>query len=152
MLTDKHVPFKYIFDKVKVDVFRVLLISVAFHTLKIFFGDYLILIPFQLPAILGTAISLLLAFNINQSYDRWWEARKVWGAIVNDSRSLILQVKGFISHDYEHKEGASFVVKKIAYRQIAWCYCLGQSLRGQTPITPEQERYLSEEELPFLQS
>lgn len=152
MLTDKYVPAKYIFNKIKVDVFRVLLISIAFHTLKIFFVEYLPAIPFPLPALLGTAISLLLAFNINQSYDRWWEARKVWGAIVNDSRSLVLQLKGFISHEYEHQESAFFVVKKMAYRQIAWCYCLGQSLRGQTPITPEQERYLSAEELPFLQN
>lgn len=73
---------------------------------------------------MGTAISILLSFKLNQSYDRWWEARKVWGSIVNDSRSLILQLQKFIT------KGNESTIQKIAYRQIAWCYALGQSLRG----------------------
>jgi ion channel-forming bestrophin family protein len=153
MLIDKPVPLIYVFNKIKVDVFRVFLFSIVFHTMKLFFAEDLPLIPFQLPTILGTAISLLLAFNVNQSYDRWWEARKVWGAIVNDSRSLILQVRGFIGQDGEadEKESYSAILKRMAYRQIAWCYCLGQSLRDYTPITPEQEKYLSQDELDYLQ-
>ena len=79
MRTDKNIPFRYVFDKIKKDVFRVLLVSALFHTLKIFFANELPEIPFQLPTVLGTSISLILAFNLNQSYDRWWEARKVWG-------------------------------------------------------------------------
>jgi ion channel-forming bestrophin family protein len=152
MLVEKNLPFTYVFNKVRLDVFRVFLVSIVFQTIKFFFADNLPLIPFQLPTILGTAISLLLAFNVNQSYDRWWEARKVWGAIVNDSRSFIIQLKGFISQDNEHQERGSFLLKQMAYRQIVWCYSLGQSLRSLAPITAEQEKYLSAEELGFLQS
>mgnify|MGYP000051740226 CR=1 FL=1 len=39
-------------------------------------------------SLLGFVISLLLVFRTNTAYDRWWEGRKAWGAIVNDSRSL----------------------------------------------------------------
>ena len=49
-------------------------------------------IPVAIPAMLGTALSILLAFRTNSAYDRWWEARKIWGAIVNDSRTFARQV------------------------------------------------------------
>lgn len=146
MLVEKRIPFRYIFRKIRLDLLRVLLFSIAFHLLKHFLNEYLPLIPFQLPAILGTAISLILAFNINQSYDRWWEARKVWGAIVNDSRSLVLQLVQFVAPSEEGNER----IRKMAYRQMAWCYSLGQSLRAQSPITAEQEHMLSQEDLGFV--
>ncbi|RYZ16731.1 MAG: hypothetical protein EOP49_51380, partial [Sphingobacteriales bacterium] len=50
-----------------------------------FFRD--ITIPLGMSALLGTLLSLLLAFRTSQSYERWWEARTVWGGIVNDSRT-----------------------------------------------------------------
>jgi len=127
MLLDKSIPFPYIANKIKYDLLRVLIISAVFHTLKIFFSEHLPVIPFTLPAVLGTSISLLLAFKVNQSYDRWWEARKVWGAIVNDSRILVLQLKGFI---HVQDEKSQLILRRISFRQIGWCYSLGQSLRG----------------------
>lgn len=145
MLVNKRIPFTYLFNKVKLDVLRVLLFSVVFHLMKLFFVDYLPMIPFQLPTVLGTAISLILAFNINQSYDRWWEARKVWGAIVNDSRSFIIQLIQFA----EPSEAHEATIQKMANRQIVWCYSLGQSLRALTPITAEQESMLSTEDVAF---
>jgi putative membrane protein len=148
MLVDKRLPFRYIFNKVKLDLFRVLLFSIVFHILKFYVAQQLPEIPFQLPAILGTSISLLLAFNVNQSYDRWWEARKIWGAIVNDSRTLVVQLKQF-TDTHIYPEGDS-IVKKMAHRQIAWCYCLGQSLRALKPIMPEQEPMLSKNDLDFV--
>ena len=42
---------------------------------------------------LGFVLSLLLAFRINSAYDRWWEGRKLWGALVNNSRNLAIKVK-----------------------------------------------------------
>ncbi|GAA4431726.1 bestrophin family ion channel [Pontibacter saemangeumensis] len=151
MLIEKKIPFRYVFRKIKNDVFRVLLFSIAFHLLKLFFSEHLPLIPFQLPTILGISISLLLAFKLNQSYDRWWEARKVWGAIVNDSRSLVLQLKSFMNEDLLGVEGA-LAIKRLAYRQIAWCYCLGQSLRGLEPIAEKQNELLREEDLSFIRT
>ncbi|MCW3079746.1 MAG: hypothetical protein JWR87_1176 [Segetibacter sp.] len=79
--------------------------------------------PLGVPALLGTAISILLSFKMNQSYDRWWEARKVWGAIVNDSRSFVIQLQSFLPSGNE-------AIRRMSYRQIAWCYSLSQSLRG----------------------
>jgi len=41
---------------------------------------------------LGFVISLLLAYRINSAYDRWWEGRKLWGSLVNNSRNLAIKL------------------------------------------------------------
>jgi putative membrane protein len=115
---------------IKVDIIRVFLFSITFNLFKFFFNDYLPSMPAQLPTVLGTAISLVLAFKLNHSYDRWWEARKVWGAIVNDSRTLLLQLKTFIQADTLGLEETQKLIHKMAQRQIGWCYALGEALRG----------------------
>ncbi|MBC8085105.1 MAG: hypothetical protein H7Z21_18055, partial [Hymenobacter sp.] len=140
----------YIFQRILPDVLRVLLISVFFQALKMRFGEHLPPIPLQLAAILGSSISLLLAFKIGQSYDRWWEARRLWGAIVNDSRTLVLQVRTFVPEKFLWSEAPDSSLKTLAYRQIAWCYCLGQSLRGLDP-TAGLAAYLTGPELACLQ-
>jgi putative membrane protein len=96
--------------------------------------------PLTIPAFIGTAISIILSFKLNQSYDRWWEARKIWGSIVNDSRSFIIQLKGYVS------ESDRETIVRMAYRQIAWCYALGNSLRKLNPLT-NVEHLLSPSEL-----
>ena len=140
MLLNKHIPLRFIFNKVKYEVLYVLIVSVVVLYLTEKYNEILPEMPLTIPTFIGTAISILLSFKLNQSYDRWWEARKVWGSIVNDSRSLVIQLKTFAAK--ADKEA----IKKIAYRQIAWCYCLGQTLRGKNPLE-NLDKYLSESEL-----
>ena len=97
-------------------------------------------IPLAMNAIIGTAISLLLAFRTAQSYDRWWEARIVWGGVVNDSRSFIRQLQLFLP--YEKK----IEINRFTERQIMWCYALSQSLRKEQFATRLQE-YLDREDI-----
>lgn len=92
--------------------------------------------PLSIPTLVGTAVSLLLAFRTSQSYERWWEARTVWGAIVNDSRTLTRQVMQILPK--ENNGG----LQVFAQRQIIWVYSLGESLRRQ-PFSPEVQGYLS---------
>ncbi|MES2566710.1 MAG: bestrophin family ion channel [Bacteroidota bacterium] len=136
MLLNKRIPVSYIFNKIKFDLIYVSIIAsiVLFITNKCL--ENLPEMPLTIPTFIGTAISILLSFKLNQSYDRWWEARKIWGSIVNDSRSFVIQLQTLV------KKGNDEMVKKIAYRQIAWCYCLGQSLRNLNPIE-NLEHFLS---------
>lgn len=124
MILDKKLPFKYIFKIIKYDLMAVLLVGLSVHYLSTEFRRFIPEMSLAIPAFLGTAISILLSFKMNQSYDRWWEARKVWGAMVNDSRTLVIQLQSFTTKDETEK------IKTIAYRQISWCYSLGRSLRG----------------------
>lgn len=53
--------------------------------------------------LLGFVISLLLVFRTNTAYDRWWEGRKAWGALVNNSRNLAMKIAVMVKSD-EDKE------------------------------------------------
>ncbi|HYG51027.1 MAG TPA: bestrophin family ion channel [Flavobacteriales bacterium] len=134
-----RIPVSYIFKKVKYDVVYVLIVSFVVVFLTEMYEKILPEMPLTIPAFIGTALSILLSFKLSQSYDRWWEARKAWGAIVNDSRSFIIQLQTLAA------KGNDPIIKKIAFRQIAWCYSLGQSLRGLNPVE-NLDDYISSEE------
>ncbi len=50
-------------------------------------------VPLAPVALIGTAVAFMVGFQNNAAYDRIWEARKIWGGIVNTSRTLIITVK-----------------------------------------------------------
>lgn len=150
MLLKGKIPLKYILNKIK---FEVLAVSVYTSLIWIFHEELNlahISIPLGVPTILGTVISLLLAFRSNQAYDRWWEARVVWGSIVNDSRTFTRQVLAFVQVPYENDQITEFQ-KKMIDRQIAWCYSLGQSLRKLDPLEG-LDRLLTKKEMNFVAS
>src|SRR6218665_1081779 len=47
-----------------------------------------IAVPSTLHSLVGVALGLLLVFRTNASYDRFWEGRKLWGGMVNETRNL----------------------------------------------------------------
>lgn len=148
MLLRKHIPFSYIFGKIKSEL---ILITVYAIVIAVLYENYHITrisIPIAVPTILGTIISLLLGFRSNQAYDRWWEARHIWGAIVNDSRTLGRQVVSFTSNLYEDDNIHRFR-QQIINRQIAWCYALGQSLRKKSPLQGMEKR-ISRKDLEYV--
>ncbi len=104
MLLKKNIPIGYVFGKVKIELVIITVYSLAIAVIHEWFLEVPISIPLAVPAVLGTVISLLLGFRSNQAYDRWWEARQVWGAIVNDSRTLARQVLNFTESQYEEDE------------------------------------------------
>jgi ion channel-forming bestrophin family protein len=152
MLLANKIPIRFIYRSIRADVLRVMAFSVSFHVIKIFVIDPIAIVPTALPTILGTAISLLLGFNVNQSYERWWEARKIWGSIVNDSRSLVLQLQAFVGVGREKSELARGMIARMAYRQIAWCYALACSLRGEPALAHVNFSLLPDEERASLES
>jgi len=89
-------------------------------------------VPVSVTAVLGTALSILLGFSNSQAYDRWWEARKIWGSIVNDSRSFTRQVITFIQfEDDQHHHATKEIRKKIIYRHLAFINILRMQLRDE---------------------
>jgi putative membrane protein len=143
MLLEKKIPAGYLLQAVRIELTIIIVLSLTIKYITGHVKHFLPEMPLSVPAFLGTAISILLSFKLSQSYDRWWEARKAWGSIVNDSRSLVLQLQTLV------KEGNGEAIRKIAYRQIAWCYALGRSLRGQDPLENSAE-YLDETEREFV--
>lgn len=142
MLLNKRVS---VLDFIKIIRFDIL--AIGAYTLIIGLHDiYSFLPPIKIPlgitATVGTAVSLILGFRTSQAYERWWEARGVWGAIVNDSRTLIRQLIQFVPESEFKKE----VIKSFAERQIIWCFALGESLR-KTGYSDKVVSYLAAEKI-----
>ncbi|MBB4805396.1 putative membrane protein [Chryseobacterium defluvii] len=88
-------------------------------------------IPWLPVSLIGTALAFYIGFKNNQSYDRVWEARKIWGAIVNSSRSWGVMVNSFVrnSQDTQLTERELLHIKQtLIYRHIAWLYILRDQL------------------------
>lgn len=144
MLLKKNIPIRYVFGKIKYEIVVIALYAVVVALLYQNYHMTRISIPISVPTILGTVISLLLGFRSNQAYDRWWEARHVWGAIVNDSRTLARQMTSFLPSNGA-SEAATAFGRRFIRRQIGWCYSLGRHLRGQD-AGEDLENYLDPEE------
>ena len=112
--------------------------------------DFLIVVAYEVPhwtwvgstavplALYGTAISIIVGFRNNYAYGRWWEARTLWGAIVNKSRTVARQVLTTVSApagaSEEEKAAVAAMQRKLVYHQIAFVHALRQQLRGLDPI------------------
>src|ERR1700744_160644 len=147
MLLKDKIPFRYLFGSIKKEACGIALyvafIAVIHYTFKLNVS-----IPVSVPMILGTVISLLLAFRANQAYDRWWEARIIWGAIVNDSRSWGRQIISFIDNPYNEEERIAFQ-DVLINRQIAWTHALGRALRKR-PNEKDLSKWMSKADMEFI--
>ncbi len=59
-------------------------------------------------SLLGFAISMLLVFRTNTAYDRWWEGRKLWGTLVNNSRNLAIKLNAILPETTDTRHRAFF--------------------------------------------
>jgi putative membrane protein len=92
-------------------------------------------IPLAVHSIVGGALGLLLVFRTNSAYDRFWEGRKLWGAIVNESRNLVRASKMFISD--------RTTIDRLTRLNIAFTHAVMHSLRGKK-VLGEGARYVSD--------
>lgn len=102
-------------------------IYAAAVTLIDYFMDRDLIIPWQPVSIIGIAVAFYLGFKNNSSYDRTWEARKIWGSIVNSSRTFGSAIISFVRSRDGDK--ASTIHREIIYRHLAWLTALRYQLR-----------------------
>lgn len=86
----------------------------------------------------GAVLSLFLLLRINSGLDRWWEARKIWGSIVNQSRNLAII-------GYEYSSANQALSKTYLSWVAAWPHVMRESLRGEKNLS-EVEELLGKEE------
>lgn len=135
------------------------------------FGWHFLSLPWQPVALLGTALAFSVGFKNNASYARLWEARQIYGAIINDSRSFAFTLRDTLGG----KEDKT--VKMMFYRHFAWLTTLRFQLREfrpwentknrsnknfsegnfvipewQSNVEEELKQYLNEEELAYILS
>ena len=95
-------------------------------------------------SLLGVILSIFLVFRTNSAYDRWWEARKQWGALVNNSRNLAIYVDSMWPE--ENKDIRRFMAKHISN----FCLALAEHLRDGTKL--DKLVYMHENEVAYYES
>lgn len=113
------------------------LLFILLSVLFVFVYEYMDIKWLKLPwtpiALIGTAVAFVIGFQNNAAYGRIWEARKIWGGIVNTSRSFTMLIKDTITNEYAEKavDTAELNTYKrvIVYRHLAWLSAMRHAMR-----------------------
>lgn len=124
MNTSSHYKLRYFIPWTRRNIYRILAINLTVIILYEFVGWEWIAIPWVPIALIGTAAAFITGFKNTQTYQRMWEARIIWGGIVNSSRTWGMMVKDFI----KDSDGQQ-IQKELIYRHIAWMTALRFQLR-----------------------
>jgi putative membrane protein len=94
-------------------------------------------VPWLPIALIGTAVAFLVSFKNNASYGRLWEARQIWGGIVNSSRSFGIMINDFITNEHSTEKKTDDELRDIkriiSHRHIAWMTAHRYNLRQKKP-------------------
>ncbi|HMQ49599.1 MAG TPA: bestrophin family ion channel [Saprospiraceae bacterium] len=119
------------------DIYKYAALAVAITLLYELFDLKWLAVPWLPMALIGTAVAFLIGFKNNATYDRLWEARKIWGGIVNASRTWGIMVRDFINNRHAamalSEKELKAVHTRLVYRHIAWLTALRHQLRQPRP-------------------
>jgi len=133
MYTASHYPWRQVLYWTRRDVFTLLVIAAVPTAAYDLLGWRWLSIPWLPIALVGTAVAFIVGFKNNASYDRLWEARRIWGAIVNASRTWGLMARDYVT-DQHAREPASpddlaAARRTLFLRHFAWLTALRYQLR-----------------------
>jgi putative membrane protein len=104
------------------DIYVFAVVACIPTSLYYFFDIKWLVIPWVAIALVGTAAAFLVGFKNTQTYNRLWEARQIWGSIINTSRAWGILVKDTVNADPKE-------IKTLIYRHIAWLTALRYQMR-----------------------
>lgn len=90
-------------------------------------------LPWTPIALVGTAVAFVVGFQNSAAYERIWEARKIWGGIVNTSRTWGMKTNVMVNNEYCPNPVDGSIIKEhkriLIYRHIAWLTALRHAMR-----------------------
>lgn len=98
------------------------------YALYAYVGLTFLRVPFLPIATIGTAVAFYIGFKNNSAYERFWEGRKIWGGIVNSSRTWATSVLSYIDVG-DDSDQATSTRRELVHRQLAWINALRLQLR-----------------------
>lgn len=141
MYIQRRFSFKSVVIWTKREIIFFIILASIFTVLYEVAGVQWLQVPLTPVGLIGTAVAFMVGFQNNAAYDRIWEARKIWGAIVNTSRSFIITLKdSFYMHRSEANKDESEELKTITYRHIAWLTALRYAMRTKKPWEASYEK------------
>jgi ion channel-forming bestrophin family protein len=169
MHTGSHYSFGEFIMWTRRDIYKLLVVAAIPTVLYQVFDLKWLAIPWVPVALIGTGAAFIVGFKNTQTYNRLWEARQIWGAIINASRSLGIMTKDFVFDDRTTHQ-------QILYRHCAWLTALRFQLREsrtweninkpynkeyrsfykvsewESKLDEELKKYLSDDELRYIMS
>ncbi len=127
MNTGSHYRLRQFIPWTRGKLFFMLWISILPTALFYFLHWKWLAIPWVPVALVGTATAFIAGFRNTQTYNRLWEARQIWGGIVNNSRTWGIMVKGYVRSNDRAQEEA--LHRQLVYRHFAWLTALRFQLR-----------------------
>lgn len=167
MHAGKRFTFKQVVFWTRRDIYFFIFYSTLITSLNYFLNIKWIIIPWVAIGLVGTAAAFLIGFKNTQTYARMWEARMIWGAIVNASRTW-----GVLARDTVNDSTSA--TRELIYRHFAWLTALRYQLREpriwetqelksnkefsnyfqvpekQSKLEDELKKYLSEKDLSYI--
>ncbi len=106
-------------------------------------------LPWTPIALVGTAVAFVVGFQNSAAYERIWEARKIWGGIVNTSRTWGMKVNDMVSDEHSKTPvDAEFIKnqkRQLVYRHIAWMTSLRHAMRQPKPWEVNMKEHTNKE-------
>ncbi len=131
-------------------------VGITYTVLYDVLGFHWMKIPWTPIALIGTAVAFVIGFQNNSAYGRIWEARKIWGGIVNTSRTLGMFLQDMITNEYSDTTAPPEEIKKevrdLTYRHIAWMTALRHSMRQPKPWETGGEERATKEWKEFVKT
>jgi len=125
MNTSSYYRLKHFIPWTRMKIYRMLAVSIVPTALFYFLHWHWLAIPWVPVALLGTAAAFISGFRNTQTYNRAWEARQIYGAIINCSRTTGIMLRDFVRPAAD----APAIHKELFYRHFAWLTALRFQLR-----------------------
>lgn len=131
MYTQRRFPFKNVIIWTKRELIFFLILATVITSLYELLNIKWLQVPLTPVGLIGTAVAFMVGFQNNAAYDRIWEARKIWGGIVNASRSFTIAIKDSLYlNNTEATKDEMETIKTITHRHIAWLNALRYAMRS----------------------
>jgi ion channel-forming bestrophin family protein len=150
MIVCDHMPWIRVWPQISRKLGMLFVYDLTISGLYVLAGAEFVSLPTLPVGMMGAALSIFLAFRTKSSYDRWWEARTLWGGLVNSSRTLARQALTLIDTGDRPVE-ARQMQRRLVVQQIAYIHALRCHLREQNPF-PELSSRLEPEMVSFLRT
>ncbi|PMD90525.1 hypothetical protein BWI97_23975 [Siphonobacter sp. BAB-5405] len=130
MFIDRNLGWKVIFHYTWKGLIYYTVLSVTVYLLHDYYNLFHLHLPFTTITAISTALSIFLGFKNNNAYDRWWEARQIWGLLVNYSRAWGREVLiMIIPEDPAEAAEVRELQHRMVYRHMAFVHALRVFLR-----------------------
>lgn len=146
MNTGSHYKLQHFIPWTRRNIYKVALISIAPTILYGLLNQHWIAIPWSIVALVGVGAAFIAGFRNTQTYNRLWEARQIWGAIVNDSRTWGIMTKDYVTEADKTTDSQEVkeVHRRLIYRHIAWLTALRHQLRKPQVWENQNKPYFKE--------